>query len=1225
MVRQRVRPMTLRRLLSSIVLLALVGCNGDDSPTGPDPVATSVEVSPAVVMFTSLGATVQLSAVVKDQTGAAIPGASLTWSSSFPETVSVSTTGLATAVSPGLSMVSASSGSATGTATVSVGQIAASIVLSPDPAELDGPGDTLTVDAQIKDAGGSEIAGARATWSSNDEAVVSVSTSGLLTAVGPGATTLTATVPSAGQSLDESITVSVGDGVLASPGGGQVSIAGGAATLSFPPGALTSRVFVTAEEPQGLPHGSAPVAALDFGPDGLVFGVPVTLAMKYDPAAVPQGVSELDLRLHKLVSGVFIPVEGSSIDAAAHTVSAPISGFSTYAVLAELSVTTASLPDAAVGASYIAPILAVSPTGGSPMWSLASGSLPPGLSLSATGAISGSPESTGEYAFTVQVTRGGQVAQRALTITVYEALNVTTATLGNGVVGSAYVATLSALGGASPYAWAVISGSLPPGLSLAPSTGGIIGAPTAAGTFLFTVEVTSVGQSAQKALSITVVSALEITTASLPDGVQDADYGTQLLGAEGGVGDYAWSVVSGSLPIGLSLSTGGAITGTPTASGTSNFTVQVTSGAQAAQQALSIEVDPQLSITTASLPTGVQNQSYDTQSLAATGGTGSYSWSVASGALPSGLDLSSEGSITGTPTGSGTANFTVEVASGSQTDQTALSITVNTALQLITTSLASGAKDEPFEQALAASGGDGNYSWSVVLGALPPGVNLASDGTLSGTPTSSGTFAFTVEVVSGDGQSAQRELSTLILGQPAQVTDLSIVERTSGSLRVTFTEVDDGAGDPAAYAIRHALSPIEWEAAGATELLVTGAQIGQQREVTITGLSPGTLYDVQLIAYRGTLNVDAVFSELSNVATGSTTAGPPVSLSTSYLVGGYPNTAYADQVAPATGGTGTYTYVVTDGALPAGLSLSSSTGVISGTSTAPGVYFFEITATSGAQAASATYAITISTVAPSQFNVWVSFNGGPIPPVNTVTALKDALARWEEVVLGDVSDQTYPPSGLTAGSCGLVDASRLNGAFIDDVVILMGIAPIDGPSGTLARAGPCGYARGTLPTVISGQMQLDEADAASASAAYMALIIWHEIGHVMGIGTLWSGLLSGSGTATPRYTGANGSTEWLALGGAAGGPYVQPSAEAHWHEAWFNSEIMTPTTEGPFGAMPISRVTIGTLMDLGWTVDLDAADAYALPGCAGSCALAAPEEGEPFDGVIVEPLLPLRE
>jgi len=68
---------------------------------------------------------------------------------------------------------------------------------------------------------------------------------------------------------------------------------------------------------------------------------------------------------------------------------------------------------------------------------------------------------------------------------------------------------------------------------------------------------------------------------------------------------------------------------------------------------------------------------------------------------------------------------------------------------------------------------------------------------------------------------------------------------------------------------------------------------------------------------------------------------------------------------------------------------------------------------------------------------------------------------------------------------------------------------------------------------------------------------------------------------------------------------------------------MTPTTEGPMGAMPISKVTIGALADLGWTVDPNAADPYMLPGCAGSCSLAAPEEGEAFDIVVVEPLLPL--
>ena len=343
---------------------------------------------------------------------------------------------------------------------------------------------------------------------------------------------------------------------------------------------------------------------------------------------------------------------------------------------------------------------------------------------------------------------------------------------------------------------------------------------------------------------------------------------------------------------------------------------------------------------------------------------------------------------------------------------------------------------------------------------------------------------------------------------------------------------------------------------------------------------------------------------------------PAISLSTSYLMGGYQGASYSDQIAPATGRDGSYAYAVTAGALPTGFSLASATGAITGVPSTPGVSFFEITASSGGYTSSATYAITTSTAAAGDFNLWISFVGGPLPPPNVMTALDAALARWEQVVIGDVSDETYPPSGLASGICSL-----FNGAFIEDMVILMGIAALDGPGKKLARAGPCGYKRSTLPAALTGQMVFDEADVATAPVTYLEAVVWHEIAHAMGIGSLWRVLLTGSGTPTPRYLGTNGNNEWTALGGSGRVP-VEPNIEAHWDEASLDSEIMTPITEGPSGFMPISRVTIGALLDLGWSADLTAADVYSIPGASVS-ALKAQSPAKPFDIVIVDPLIPL--
>jgi hypothetical protein len=348
-----------------------------------------------------------------------------------------------------------------------------------------------------------------------------------------------------------------------------------------------------------------------------------------------------------------------------------------------------------------------------------------------------------------------------------------------------------------------------------------------------------------------------------------------------------------------------------------------------------------------------------------------------------------------------------------------------------------------------------------------------------------------------------------------------------------------------------------------------------------------------------------------------------------YLRGGYVGTAYADTIGPVVGGGGGFTFVVTAGALPSSLSLSAVSGQISGTPSASGAFFFQVTASNGTLTVSERYAITISTKPASAFNLWLTYNGGAMPPANAQTALSAALARFEQLVTGDVGPTiTYPPSGLTALTCQLVDASLMNGAVIEDVAILMSVGAIDGPSNTLARGGFCGYGRNPAPpSTITGQMKLDEVDAGTASATYLQDVIVHEIAHAFGVGTLWQSQTQFEGTDSVRYYGTTGNTEWRALGGPADGVPVELNIEAHWRENWFDGEIMTPITEGSAVRLPVSRMTIGTLMDLGWSVSLAAADAYALPGCSPACTVpppaGAPGEHGRIPDFVIDPLLPL--
>jgi uncharacterized repeat protein (TIGR01451 family) len=175
---------------------------------------------------------------------------------------------------------------------------------------------------------------------------------------------------------------------------------------------------------------------------------------------------------------------------------------------------------------------------------------------------------------------------------------------------------------------------------------------------------------------------------------------------------------------------------------------------------------PPLAVTTSALPNGAPSVAYD-QTLTATGGDGSYTWAVTIGTLPSGLSLNgASGQIAGVPTGS-TESFTVTATSGDgQSDDQALSIAVNPALNITTTSLSNGVSGSAYSGSVNATGGDGNNTWSVSSGALPNGMTLnASTGSLTGTPGSNGTFNFTVQLVSGDAQTDTQSLQISVFTQ----------------------------------------------------------------------------------------------------------------------------------------------------------------------------------------------------------------------------------------------------------------------------------------------------------------------------------------------------------------------------------------------------------------------------------------------------------------------------
>ncbi len=431
-----------------------------------------------------------------------------------------------------------------------------------------------------------------------------------------------------------------------------------------------------------------------------------------------------------------------------------------------------------------------------------------------------------------------------------------------GISGVTYTTSLNSFGGNAPVTWAVTGGGLPPGLTLDSLTGIISGIPTASGLFSFSVSLTDTSAPtpsvAFRNLSITIAQPLVITTTSLADGVVGAPY-TQTLSATGGDANYTWSLSSGTLPAGLSLSTSGVISGTPTAvtPGTS-FTVQVQDTGtpqQTKTQLLSIRVAAPLTVATApTLPDAIVGVPYST-TLQTSGGTAPVSWSVIAGALPGGLQLSPAGLISGIPSAPsftttsalGPANtFTAQAqdsASPSQTTSIVLSLHVATPLSVGTLTLPDGLTGSPYLQTLTTSGGTGNVSWTVVSGALPPGLTLSTAGVISGTPATVNILGSTFTVQATDSgspsQSAPRTL-TLRIAAPLVITTSSLPGAKYG---VAYNQTLAASGG---------IAPLKWSLAAGSGPLPTGLTLSAAGVLSGTPTATGTFSFTVQVADIGT-------------------------------------------------------------------------------------------------------------------------------------------------------------------------------------------------------------------------------------------------------------------------------------------------------------------------------------------------------------------------------------
>lgn len=451
---------------------------------------------------------------------------------------------------------------------------------------------------------------------------------------------------------------------------------------------------------------------------------------------------------------------------------------------------TTSFANATVSTAFSKQITAA--TGGTAAYTYAvtAGTIAPGLTLSSSGLLSGTPTTAGTYNFSITATDSKDCkVTTAYTIKVVNALVLGALTLPNGTVGTLYPTQIIPLatGGSTPYVYTATN--LPPGLTFNPTTREIMGTPTTAGTYVVAVKVTDGdGAIVVRDYTIVVKDVLNLPAATLSDGSVGTAYPTQTIpSATGGSTPYTYSATN--LPPGLSFNTTTReITGTPTTAGTYTVAVTVTDAEnKTANRNYTIKVADALALPAKTLADGTVGAVYVTETLpAATGGVGPYTYAAVN--LPAGLTFNATTrQVSGTPTQAGNYSITLTA-----TDSEGKSISNNYALKVIgalslpTMVLPDGTVGDvyPAQTLPAVTGGTAPYTY--VATNLPAGLSFdASTRIITGTPTVGGNYTISLKVTDANANVATSNYTISIKVKAPIANNVVTCNGTSAVLTVS--------------------------------------------------------------------------------------------------------------------------------------------------------------------------------------------------------------------------------------------------------------------------------------------------------------------------------------------------------------------------------------------------------------------------------------------------------